>query len=349
MSGARAFVYGAGLASALWVVAWLIGRPADPRSPPPPDAAPSPALSFADAVDRAAPSVVSLRVRRPGAGGGPTEAGSGSAVAVGPGGLLLTSLHVVKDATAIEAAPADGRTVAARLLGGDPDTDIAVLQLPGEGPPPIAVGRTRELRVGDLVLAIGNPFGIGQTVSHGVISATGRNRLGISAFENFIQTDAAINPGSSGGPLVSLRGELLGINTAIYSDSGGSHGVGFAVPADLALGVLEQVRTHGRVARGWLGITGEDVTAALAAAYGLKQARGVLVSGVSEDSPAQRAGLRTGDLIDTIDGQAAASSFDVLNLIASRPPGARLQVRGWRGSAPLDLQVVLGERPSALR
>jgi len=350
MSGARAFAYGAGLASALWVAAWLIGRPASPPAQPPPAGAPAlPALSFADAVDRAAPSVVSLRVRRPGAGNGQVEAGSGSAVAVGPDGLLLTSLHVVRDATAIDATPADGRTVPARLLGGDPDTDIAVLQLPGGGPPPIAIGRTRDLRIGDLVLAIGNPFGIGQTVSHGVISATGRNRLGISAFENFIQTDAAINPGSSGGPLVSLQGELLGINTAIYSESGGSHGVGFAVPADLALGVLQQIRTHGRVAHGWLGVTGEDITPALADAYGLRQPHGVLVSTVSEDSPAQRAGLRTGDLIDSIDGQPAASSFDVLNLIASRPPGARLQVRGWRGAAPIDLQVVLGERPGARR
>jgi serine protease DegS len=345
MSTARAIALGAGLASAAWLTAWLVARP--PAEPPVQavgghGAAALP--SFADAVERASPSVVSLLIRRSHHARQPGH-GNGSAVAVGDHHLALTSLHVVADAEAIDATLADGRGVTARLLGGDPDTDIAVLELEGDGPPPITVGRTRELRVGDVVLAIGNPFGIGQTVSHGVISATGRNRLGIAPFENFIQTDAAINPGNSGGALVNARGELVGINTAIYSDSGGSHGIGFAVPADLALGVLEQVRTHGRVVRGWLGITGEDVTAALAAAYGLKEDRGVLVSGVSENSPAQRAGLRTGDLISAIDGQPAGSSFDVLNLVASRPPGARLQLHGWRGSAPLDLQVALGERP----
>jgi serine protease DegS len=347
MMPVRAFLLGAGLASAGLLSAWWLTLP----QPPPPAAtvaAGGPSTSFADAVARAAPSVVSLQVRRQ-AAGEPVQAGSGSAVAVRTDGLLLTSLHLVAGAEAIEASLADGRSLPARLLGGDPDTDIAVLRLDDAGPPPIPVGRTRDLRVGDVVLAIGNPFGVGQAVSHGVVSATGRSRLGIAPFENFIQTDAAINPGNSGGALINARGELVGINAAIYSESGGSHGIGFAVPADLALGTLEQILAHGRVARGWLGITGQDVTPAIAAAFGLKEARGVLVSDVTEGSPAQRAGLRTGDVIAAIDGEPAATSFEVLNLIASRRPGARLQVGGWRGAARLDLQIVLGERPAGLR
>ena len=354
MTPLRAFVYGAGLAAAgCLLVVWRAGILTGPAAIAPPAATnPSPQASFADAVNRAAPSVVSLHVRRKaaaGPAGGPPEAGSGSAVAVRADGLLLTSLHVVANADAIDATLADGRGLPARLLGGDPDTDIAVLRLAGEGPPPVPVGRTSDLRVGDVVLAIGNPFGVGQAVSHGVVSATGRNRLGISPLENFIQTDAAINPGNSGGALINARGELVGINTAIYSESGGSHGIGFAVPADLALGALEQIVAHGRVTRGWLGITGQDVTPAMAQAFGLKEPRGVLVSEVSESSPAQRAGLRTGDLIAVIDGQAAASSFEILNLVASRPPGAAVRIGGWRGTARLDLQAVLGERPAGLR
>ena len=346
MSIGGAFAFGAGLASVAWLVAWLIGFPSD-RHVAVPAATPAsgPVFTFADAVDRAAPAVVSLLIRRT-AAGGQSENASGSAVAIDADGLVLTSLHVVANANTIDATLGDGRGLPARLLGGDPDTDIAVLRLAGEGPPPVAIGQTRDLRVGDVVLAIGNPFGVGQTVSHGVVSATGRNRLGISQFENFIQTDAAINPGNSGGALVNAHGELVGINTAIYSDSGGSHGVGFAVPADLALGVLDQILTHGRVSRGWLGITGEDVTDALSRAYGLKQVRGVLVSGVNENSPAHRAGLRTGDVISAIDGQATGSSFDVINLIASRPPGTTVQIRGWRGSSAIDLQAVLDERPA---
>jgi len=351
MTPVRAFVFGAGLATAACLLAWWVAPGRGPTAPPP-ASAPVPTASFADAVARAAPSVVNLHVRHKaatGPGAGAAQAGSGSAVAVDGSGLLLTSLHVVATAEAISATLPDGRNLPARLLGGDPDTDIAVLRLGGEGPPPISVGRTRDLRVGDVVLAIGNPYGVGQAVSHGVVSATGRNRLGIAPFENFIQTDAAINPGNSGGALVNGRGELVGINTAIYSESGGSHGIGFAVPADLALGALEQIVASGRVSRGWLGITGQDVTPAIARAFGLKEPLGVLVSDVNEGSPAQRAGLRTGDVIAAIDGEPATSSFDVLNLIASRPPGAALRVGGWRGAARLDLQIVLGERPAGLR
>ena len=350
MTPLRAFVLGAGLVAGPWLIAWWLGPGAGPAGiePSPTAALQGPRTTFADAVARAAPSVASLHVRRR-TTDGPSDGGSGSAVAVGGAGLLLTSLHVVADADTIDVTLADGRSLTARLLGSDPDTDIAVLRSTGEAPPPIALGRAGDLRIGDVVLAIGNPFGFGQTVSHGVVSATGRNRLGISPLENFIQTDAAINPGNSGGALINADGELVGINTAIYSDSGASHGIGFAVPAHLALGALEQIATHGRVTRGWLGITGQDVTAAMARAFGLKEPRGVLISDVSDSSPAQRAGLRTGDVIAAIDGQSAASSFEVLNLVASRPPGARVRIGGWRGTTPLDLQVVLGERPEGLR
>jgi S1-C subfamily serine protease len=348
MTPVRAFVLGAGLATAgCLLAAWWAGTVSAPPAVAPAVAPPTVApASFADAVGRAAPSVVSLSVRRK-AGAGP--AGSGSAVAVRPDGLLLTSLHVVANADGIDATLVDGRSLPARVLGGDAETDIAVLRLSGEGPPPIALGRTGDLRMGDVVLAIGNPFGVGQAVSHGVVSATGRNRLGISPLENFIQTDAAINPGNSGGALINARGELVGINAAIYSETGGSQGIGFAVPADLALGALEQIVAQGRVTRGWLGITGQDVTPAMAKAFGLKEPRGVLVSEVGENGPAQRAGLRTGDVIAEIDGQGAASSFEVLNLVASRPPGAAVRIGGWRGAARLDLQVILGERPAGLR
>jgi S1-C subfamily serine protease len=350
MTPVRAFVYGAAFATAGCLLAawWADGPTRATATAPTSSSIPGAPASFADAVSRAASSVVSLRVRRKATAGQP-GASSGSAVAVRADGLLLTSLHVVVDADGIDATLADGRSLPAHLLGGDPDTDIAVLRLAGEGAPPVMVGRTGELRVGDVVLAIGNPFGVGQAVSHGVVSATGRNRLGISPLENFIQTDAAINPGNSGGALINARGELVGINTAIYSESGGSQGIGFAVPADLALGALEQIVTHGRVTRGWLGITGQDVTPAVAKAFGLKEPRGVLVSEVGDNSPAQRAGVRTGDVIAEIDGQSAASSFEVLNLVASRPPGAPVRLGGWRGSARLDLRVVLGERPSGLR
>jgi S1-C subfamily serine protease len=348
MTPVRAFVFGAGVATAACLLAlWRAGTPPGPApAAPPATSLPAAQASFADAVSRAAPSVVSLNVRRKAAAGPP---GSGSAVAVRADGLLLTSLHVVADADGIDATLVDGRSLPARLLGSDPETDIAVLRLAGEGPPAIAVGRTGDLRVGDVVLAIGNPFGVGQAVSHGVVSATGRNRLGISPLENFIQTDAAINPGNSGGALVNARGELVGINAAIYSETGGFHGIGFAVPADLALGALEQIVAQGRVTRGWLGITGQDVTPAMAGAFGLKEPRGVLVSEVSDNGPAQRAGLRTGDVITEIGGQGAASSFEVLNLVAARPPGAAVRIGGWRGTARLDLQVVLGERPAGLR
>ena len=346
----RALAYPAGLLLATAIGAWLgSGVAVPPAAPVVTDVRPVPAQSYADTVAKAAPAVINLYIVHRGRGTVGDDRSNASAVAVGPQGLLLSSHHAVDGAAAIEAVLPDGRSLAAKVLGGDPDTDLAVLQLAGSAPPPITVGRASELRVGDVVLAIGNPYGVGQTVTHGVVSATGRSHLGLTRFENFIQTDAAINPGNSGGALVNTRGELVGINAAIYSESGGSHGIGFAVPAEIALGVLRQITATGRVSRGWLGITGQDVTSTLAAAYGLHEPRGVLVSAVTEGSPAQRAGLRAGDVIVAVDGEPAATAFGVLNLVAVREPGASVRLSGWRGTQRLELQAVVGNRPDGLR
>ena len=349
MSPLRSLAYPAGLAVAAALGAWVGSRIPAPSTPIP-AGVPSPVQGYADSVALAAPSVISLYVVGRGSGGADrAERSNASAVAVGTEGLLLSSRHAVEGATAIEATLPDGRTFAASVLGGDAGTDLAVLRLAGSAPPPIRVGRASELRVGDVVLAIGNPFGVGQTVTHGVVSATGRSHLGITRFENFIQTDAAINPGNSGGALINVRGELVGINAAIYSESGGSHGIGFAVPVEIALGVLRQIASTGKVSRGWLGITGQDVTPALAAGYGLREERGVLVSAVTEGSPAQRAGLRPGDVVTAVDGEPASTAFGILNLVAIREPGATVRLGGWRGAQRLDLQAVVAERPDGLR
>ncbi|MCU0294353.1 MAG: trypsin-like peptidase domain-containing protein, partial [Thermoanaerobaculaceae bacterium] len=283
LTAAVAFVVAfAGAYLALWAQ-----RPAENGAParPAPAATPAPG-SYADAVARAAPSVVNLYIaRRRDASPPPTtapttprprEGSTAAAVAVDAAGLLLTSHHVIDGAETIEALLTDGRSVRVTVIGSDPETDLAVLRSEGWTPPPIPVGRASTLRVGDVVLAIGNPFGVGQTVTHGIVSATGRNHLGISRFENFIQTDAAINPGNSGGPLVNAAGEMVGLNTAIYSETGGSHGIGFAVPVELAMGIVRQITTTGRVGRGWLGITGQDLTPGLSATYGLRREQGVL-------------------------------------------------------------------------
>ncbi len=335
------------------------GRPTDPKVTPPgaPAASASSPGSYADAVARAAPSVVNLYIARRREAGSPSAAGTArpregstaAAVAMDAAGLLLTSHHVIDGADTIEALLADGRSVRVTVIGSDPGTDLAVLRAEGWAPPPITVGRASSLRVGDVVLAIGNPFGVGQTVTHGIVSATGRNHLGISRFENFIQTDAAINPGNSGGALVNVAGEMVGLNTAIYSETGGSHGIGFAVPIELAMGIMHQITTTGRVGRGWLGITGQDLTPALAGIYGLRREQGVLVYAVADGSPAQRAGLRTGDLVDAVDGMPVESSFDILNHVASREPGTHVRLGGWRGSVALDVQAVVAERPADLR
>ncbi|ROR29661.1 S1C family serine protease [Inmirania thermothiophila] len=340
------------------------------RSAPPQAAAPAPA-SYADAVARAAPAVVNVYTARV-----VTQRPSplaedpvlrfffgdelermprrrvqnslGSGVIVSPQGYILTNNHVIEGADEIQVALADGRTAEARVVGTDPDTDLAVLRVDLERLPAIVLGDSGHLRVGDVVLAIGNPFGVGQTVTQGIVSATGRKRLGLNTFENFIQTDAAINPGNSGGALVDARGTLVGINTAIFSRSGGSQGIGFAIPVDLAAEVLEQIIRHGRVVRGWLGVEIQELTPALAESLGAEPGRGVLVAGVLRGGPADRGGIEPGDVLLAIDGAPLATPDDLLERIARRRPGETVRVEILRQGRRLALEAPVGQRPARL-
>ncbi|MEJ2593061.1 MAG: trypsin-like peptidase domain-containing protein [Candidatus Thiodiazotropha sp.] len=274
------------------------------------------------------------------------ETSLGSGVIVTPDGYTLTNHHVIDGADEIKVVLADGQNVSVSLVGSDADSDVALLKIDSKDQlPAIPFGKSNEQQVGDVVLAIGNPFGVGQTVTQGIISATGRSHLGISAFENFIQTDAAINPGNSGGALINARGELIGINTAIFSQSGGSLGIGFAIPVDLAEGVMQQLIATGHVVRGWLGIQGQNVTDKLAEAFGLHGTEGILVTAVLENGPASKAGIRPGDVITDINQAHPKNSQELMQAIAGQPPGTRLQVKGWRGSETFNLEVVSGERP----
>jgi serine protease DegS len=235
-------------------------------------------------------------------------------------------------------------------VGSDADSDLALLKIDNERSlPAIPFGKSGEQEVGDVVLAIGNPFGVGQTVTQGIISATGRSHLGISTFENFIQTDAAINPGNSGGALINARGELIGINTAIFSQSGGSLGIGFAIPIDLADGIMRQLITTGRVVRGWLGIQGQNVTERLAEAFGLHGSEGILVTGVLDGGPASQAGIRPGDVITRINDTTLRNAQELMTTIANHPPGSKLTVGGWRGNEQIAIDVVSGQRPLTKR
>jgi serine protease DegS len=270
----------------------------------------------------------------------------GSGVIVDARGFVVTNNHVIDGADEIQVVLNDGSTLDAEVVGTDADTDVAVLRVTGgTSLPVVTLGSSSKLRVGDVVFAIGNPFGVGQTVTMGIVSATGRNQLGITNFENFIQTDAAINPGNSGGALIDAHGNLVGINTAIFSRSGGSQGIGFAIPVDMVRGIIDQIVTYGEVRRGWIGIAGQDVTPALAESFGLQGPRGVLISSVVADGPADRAGIRPGDVITEIDDISIDSAFDVVSTVAGRPPDSTIRVRGWRGGEPLDLGITLGSRP----
>ncbi|MEJ2577315.1 MAG: trypsin-like peptidase domain-containing protein [Gammaproteobacteria bacterium] len=269
----------------------------------------------------------------------------GSGVIVSPQGYVLTNNHVISDADEIQVLLEDGRRARATVVGADDDTDLAVLRIELDNLPVLPLAAREKLRVGDVVLAIGNPYGVGQTVTLGIISATGRNQLGISLYEDFIQTDAAINPGNSGGALVNAHGELIGINTAIYSRSGGSQGIGFAIPVDLATGVMKQIIEHGYVARGWLGIEAQDLTPALAESFGLGDSRGMLVAGVLRDGPADKAGIEPGDVMLEIDGHRVDNARTAMNLIAQAGPGKPLTVELVRGGERVDSRVVTGPRP----
>jgi serine protease DegQ len=269
----------------------------------------------------------------------------GSGVIVSTQGLILTNHHVIESADEIEVALADGRTVSARVVGTDPETDLAVLKVDVKNLPAITFAKADQINVGDVVLAIGNPFGVGQTVTQGIISAVGRSHLGINTFENFIQTDAPINPGNSGGALIDTDGNLVGVNSAIYSRSGGSMGIGFAIPVSLAKQVMEQIIRQGSVTRGWIGIEAQDITPELAESFRLKEVRGSLIAGILRDSPAERAGLRPGDILLEIDGRQVQDSSSMLNLISSLKPNKKAILKISRDQKEFSVPVLIGKRP----
>ena len=269
----------------------------------------------------------------------------GSGVIVSTDGYILTNQHVVDGADTIEVALADGRKTSAKVIGTDPETDLAVLKINLPNLPTITLGRMEHVRVGDVVLAIGNPFGVGQTVTMGIVSALGRNHLGINTFENFIQTDAPINPGNSGGALVDTNGSLLGINTAIYSRTGGSLGIGFAIPVSTARSVLESILTTGGVTRGWIGVEPQDVTPDIVESFSLQQKNGAIVAGVLQGGPADKAGVQPGDILIGIDNQPIADTTRLLNVVAQIKPGTRVTLHLVRKNKSLDLPIVIGKRP----
>jgi serine protease DegQ len=327
----------------------------------------TPAGSFRDAARAALPSVVHIYTtqkikeqhhplfddpifrhffgERP-EGQAPQNSGLGSGVIVSPNGYILTNYHVVEAADDIQVSLNDSKTYKARVIGSDPESDLAVLQIKADKLPTITFGQTEGLRVGDVVLAIGNPFGVGQTVTMGIVSALGRSHLGINTFENFIQTDAAINPGNSGGALVDVNGNLVGINTAIYSRTGGNHGIGFAIPASSARSIMEQIIQHGAVTRGWIGVEAQEITTELAESFGLPDTEGALIAGVMRGSPADTAGVRPGDVLLTVSGKPVKDPQVMLDLIAALKPDERASFRLRRDKNIVEVQVKIGKRPA---
>jgi len=278
------------------------------------------------------------------------QSGLGSGVIVSADGYILTNYHVVEAADEIEVAANDGRKFKARIVGADPESDLAVLKINATTPlPTITFAATDSLRVGDVVLAIGNPFGVGQTVTSGIVSALGRSHLGINTFENFIQTDAAINPGNSGGALIDANGLLVGINTAIYSQSGGSMGIGFAIPVSLARSVMEQIIKTGAVTRGWIGVEVQEISPEIAESFGLKSTQGAIIAGVMRGSPADKAGIKPGDVLLAVEGKPVKDAQVMLDLIASLVPGQTAKFTVRREGKDLDLAGTIGKRPSASR
>jgi serine protease DegS len=273
------------------------------------------------------------------------ESSLGSAVIMSPEGYLLTNNHVTSGADQIVVALKDGRETIARVIGSDPETDLAVLKIDLKNLPAITLGSSDSIRIGDVALAIGNPFGVGQTVTMGIISATGRNQLGLNTYEDFIQTDAAINPGNSGGALVDANGNLTGINTAIFSKSGGSQGIGFAIPTKLALEVMKSIIEHGQVIRGWLGIEVQPLTQELAESFGLKDRPGIVVAGIFRDGPAQKAGLQLGDVILSINGEPAGDGRKSMNQVARTKPTEKISIQVMRNGKELKLTAEVGLRP----
>ena len=276
------------------------------------------------------------------------EFSTGSGVLVSKDGLILTNHHVIDGADKIEIALGDGRKTIAKLIGSDPDTDIAVLKIDlPDLPEPIVLGNLSSVRVGDVVLAIGNPFGVGQTVTAGIVSALGRDHLGINTFENFIQTDAAINPGNSGGGLVDTKGQLIGINTAIFSKSGGSMGIGFAIPVNLAKQVMESIVANGSVTRGWMGVEPRDLSPEIIEAFKLsKDAKGVLISGVLKNGPAELGGVKPGDILKEVNDEPVKDVRGLLNTVAALTPGNNAKILVDRKGQSVVVSILIGKRPA---
>jgi len=365
-----------GLAAAFLVVWWkpdLLGalvsppaaRPAPAPSAPPPKAPAAVIDSFADAVARAAPAVVNIYTARLVTeksrvapldqlfgDNWPSyrqriERSLGSGVIVDDQGRIVTNQHVIAGADSIKVQFSDGRIADAKIVGQDPDTDIAILNVHTVKVPVMPLGRSDTLRVGDIVLAIGNPYGLSQTVTQGIVSATGRGQLGLATFENFIQTDAAINPGNSGGALINAHGELVGINTAVLNRaSGGPEGIGFAIPVNLVRGVMQQIVAHGHVVRGWLGLMPQDLNDEQAAQLGIASGAATVVVNILVKSPAFEAGIRPGDLITAIAGKPVHTSQDVVSRVAALQPGSQVEVEGRQPAGkPFRLKVGVIERP----
>ena len=324
------------------------------------------ALSYSDAVRRATPSVVNIftskEIRSPRhpllndplfrrffGDQLPDEAqrasSLGSGVIVGTSGYILTNHHVVEAADEIEVGLADGKKLLAKVIGNDPETDLAVLRVTSDSLPSISFGSSETLAVGDVVLAIGNPFGVGQTVTSGIVSALGRTGLGINTFENFIQTDAAINPGNSGGALIDAAGNLIGINTAIFTRTGSSAGIGFAIPVSTAKVVLEQIVKSGSVTRGWIGVEVQELSPSQAESFKLGSSRGALIAGVLRGGPADKAGVKPGDILVEVQGKPVADPAGMLNLIAALEPGQSAKVKLKRQGQEVDATVTVGRRP----
>jgi serine protease DegQ len=272
------------------------------------------------------------------------QTGLGSGVIVSPAGYILTNNHVIEEADEIEVVLNDGRKSVAQVIGTDPETDLAILKVELKDLPVITLGNSDALEIGDQVLAIGNPFGVGQTVTSGIVSALGRTQLGINTFENFIQTDAAINPGNSGGALVDINGHLMGINTAIYSRSGGSMGIGFAIPTSTARSVLDSIVKDGQVTRGWIGVEPQDLTPELAESFGIQAGAGVIITGVLQNGPAAQAGLKPGDVITRVASQEVRNVAQLLSAVAALPPGTPASLEVVRRDGKTQLQVTPGKR-----
>jgi serine protease DegQ len=336
------------------------------KEPPPAETPARATASFSDAARKAMPAVVNIftsqEVKRPrhpfmddplfryffgdqAEPGTQRREGLGSGVIVSEQGYILTNHHVIESVDQIEIALADSRKVPARVVGADPETDLAVLKVELQKLPSITFARADHLRVGDVVLAIGNPFGVGQTVTLGIVSGLGRSHLGITTFENFIQTDAAIHPGNSGGALVDSNGNLVGINTAIYSQTGASMGIGYAIPVSIARQVMDQIIQKGSVTRGWIGVGVQDITKELAESFKLSAASGVLVTQVERGSPADKAGMKPGDILISVNGKPVGDTTTMLNLIASLQPGQQASVKLTRNRAASDVTVTIGRRP----